>query len=201
MRRIGPRCAGCWPRSAEPLKVVTFDDSDVALGLVGTEAGQAIASAGPLTPDQIVYCKSFPLWFEPKDGEDEDALVARLRDAIDGTSADTRFAPKVVLVQGVGLFAAGDDFSRPTRCARSISTRSRSWPGPRGCGRRRQLPDGPRSDVHRGLGGRVVSPEGRRGRAPAAGRLTGKVAVVTGAAQGFGLEIAQDLAAEGATWC
>ena len=92
------------------MKVVAFDDSDVALGLIGTEAGQAMACAGPMTPDQIVYCNSFPLWFKPKDDEDEDALIARLRDAIDRHARETRFPPKVVLVQDVGLFAAGDDF-------------------------------------------------------------------------------------------
>ncbi|NQT15584.1 MAG: class II aldolase/adducin family protein [Planctomycetes bacterium] len=111
VRTVAPALRGLAAEDpAGPLKLVTFDDSDLALGLIGAEAGKAIACAGPLTPDQIVYCNSYPLWFEPKEGEDEDALIARLRDAIDRHTKETRYPPKVVLVKGVGLMAVGDDF-------------------------------------------------------------------------------------------
>ena len=111
VRRIGPALRTLLAEDpAGPLKVVAFDDSDIALGLIGTAAGKAIACAGPMTPDQIVYCNSFPLWFQPEDDEDEDALIAHLRGAIDRHARETRFPPKVVLVQDVGLFAVGDDF-------------------------------------------------------------------------------------------
>ena len=46
------------------LKIVTFDDSEVVLSLAGAADGQTTALGGPLTPDQIVYCNSFPLWFD-----------------------------------------------------------------------------------------------------------------------------------------
>ena len=85
---------------------------------------------------------------------------------------------------------------RPTPCGWSTSTRSRSWRAPAGWAASATCDDA-HARVHRGLGGRVLPPQGRRGPRPA-GRAAGKVAVVTGAAQGFGLEIAQDLAAQGA---
>jgi rhamnose utilization protein RhaD (predicted bifunctional aldolase and dehydrogenase) len=51
VRRIGPALRALLAEDpAEPLKVVTCDDSDIALGLIGSEAGQAMACAGPLTP-------------------------------------------------------------------------------------------------------------------------------------------------------
>ena len=84
----------------------------IAQALVGTATGKAAALAGPLTPDQIVYCGSYPLWFTPHGDEDEAALVARLRTAIDEHKERTRFAPKIVLVEGVGLFAVGDDIKQ-----------------------------------------------------------------------------------------
>ena len=149
-----------------------------------------------MTPDQIVYCNSFPLWFEPREGEDEHALVARLRNAIERHVRETRYPPKVVLVRDAGLFAAGDDFKMAST-ARSVSRRDQ------GDGRRDttggcQLPDRSPASVHRGLGIRGIPQAGRRREPRRPGRLRGKIAVVTGAAQGFGLEIAQNLAAQGA---
>lgn len=201
VRRIGPALRAMLGEDpAGPLKVVTFDDSDVALGLIGAEAGQAMACAGPLTPDQIVYCNSFPIWFQPRDGESEDALIARLRDAIDQHTKQTRFPPKVVLVGNVGLFAAGDDF-KTANTAREVyldaikvmAGATRLGGGPKGVSymtdRQRLFIEAWEFEVYR----RKVA-----AASDAAGRLKGKVAVVTGAAQGFGLEIAQGLAAQGA---
>ena len=201
VRRIGPALRALLAEDpAGPLKVVSFDDSEVALGLVGAAAGKTIAGGGPLTPDQIVYCSSFPLWFEPKDGEKEDTLIARLREAIERHTRNTRFAPKIVLVEGVGLFAAGDDF-HTADTARQVyldaikimGGATRLGRGPGGVSyltepQRRFIEDW-ESEAYR----RKVAAAGA-----AAGRLRGNVTLVTGAAQGVGLEIARGLAAEGA---
>lgn len=201
VRKMGPALRALLAEDpAGPLKIVTFDDSDVALGLVGTKAGKATACAGPMTPDQIVYCNSFPLWFEAKAGEDADALIARLRDAIEQHTHQKRFPPKVVLVEDVGLFGVGDDF-RTANTAREVyldaikvmAGATRLGGGPGGVSyltdRQRLFIEAWEVEVYRK---KVAA------ASAAAGRLKGKVAVVTGAAQGFGLQIAQSLAAEGA---
>jgi len=186
---------------AGPLKVVTCDDSDVALGLIGTEAGQAMACSGPMTPDQIVYCNSFPLWFDPQDGEGEDSVLARLRIALETHTRQTRFPPKVVLVRGVGLFGAGDDFKAANTVREVYLDAIKVMAGATrlkgGAGGVSYLTDRQRlfiEDWEVEAYRKKVALAG----AAAAGRLKGKVAVVTGAAQGFGLEIAQSLVAEGA---
>ncbi len=202
VRKIGPALRALLAENpAGPLKVVTFDDSDIALGLIGTAAGKAMACAGPMTPDQIVYCNSFPLWFEPREGEDEDALIARLRGEIESHTGKTHAAPKVVLVQGLGLFGVGDDF-KAANTTREVyldaikvmagATRLRGGPGGVSylTDRQRLFIENWEVESYR----KKVAVAS----AAAAGRLTGKVAIVTGAAQGFGLEIAQNLAAEGA---
>jgi rhamnose utilization protein RhaD (predicted bifunctional aldolase and dehydrogenase)/NAD(P)-dependent dehydrogenase (short-subunit alcohol dehydrogenase family) len=202
VRRIGPALRALLAEDpAGPLKVVTFDDSDVALGLIGTEAGQAMACAGPMTPDQIVYCNSFPQWFRPKDDEDEDALIARLRGAIQRHVRETGFAPKVLLVQDVGLFAVGDDFKSANTAREVYLDAIKVMAGAARLGggsgavsyltdRQRLFIENWEFEVYRR---KVAAASGET-----AGRLKGKIAIVTGAAQGFGLEIAQSLVAEGA---
>lgn len=202
VRRIGPALRALLAEnSAGPLKVATFDDSDVALGLVGAEAGKGLAGAGPLTPDQIVYCNSVPLWFEAKDTEDEGATLVRLREALAQHVHDTRFPPKVILVQGVGLFGVGDDF-KMANTAREVyldaiqvmAGATRLTGGSGGVShltdRQRRFIEDWECEAYRK---KVAAAS-----ATAAGRLKGRITVVTGAAQGFGLEIAQGLAAEGA---
>lgn len=194
----------------DPLAIVTFDDSDVVLSLVGAVDGPSIAALGPLLPDQIVYSGSYPLWFEPPQGEDVDTLISSLRDAIAGHIRRTAFAPKVVLVKGLGMFAAGEshkaaDYARQVyagvirlmSCARRLGGHRDSKPLlPRPGHGLRPMTDQER-DFIAGWEGEAYRQRVARGGGPS-GRAAGKVAVVTGAAQGFGLGIAQDLAGQGA---
>ena len=199
VRRIGPALRGLLAASeAGPLKVVTFDESEVAHAIVGTELGKAAAVAGPLTPDQIVYCGSYPLWFEPQDGEDEAALVGRLRSALHEHAERTRFLPKIVLVRGVGLFAAGDDFKQASTAPHVCPDAANVMAGATRLGgisylterERRFIEDWEVESYRRSVSMGAATSGGER--------LKGRVAVVTGAAQGFGLEIAQGMAGEGA---
>lgn len=192
---LGPALRGLLAEG-DALKVVTFDDSEVALRLAASEAGPELANGGPLTPDQIVYCKSFPLVFAPWIGEEHSAMVERLRSEVARHTAETGFPPKVVLALGLGLFAAGDDYAAAdtvrlvTLDAIKVMAAAARLGGVRHMrARDREFIDSWEVENYR----RQVAAGGRK-----RGRAAGKVAVVTGAAQGFGRGIAEDLAAEGA---
>jgi rhamnose utilization protein RhaD (predicted bifunctional aldolase and dehydrogenase)/NAD(P)-dependent dehydrogenase (short-subunit alcohol dehydrogenase family) len=178
------------------LKVVTFDDSAVALSLACGESGKIAACGGPLTPDQIVYCNSFPAWFEPRDREAPAELIPRLRNALLQHHEKTGCAPLVVLVEGLGLFAAGDDYAQADTVRLVYLDAIKVMGGAHRLGGIRALPGRDREFIEQ------WEAESYRRNVAAAGRPRGKgnglVAVVTGAAQGFGLEIAHDLASEGA---
>ncbi len=178
------------------LKVVTFDSSDHAMNLAAGAHGAAMAAGGALAPDQIVYCKTFPMWFETVGDEPVDAIVARLRMAVDAHKAAAGFIPGVVIVKGLGLFVAGDDFAGAETARAVYVDAIKVMAGARRLGGAKFLGEHDRKfienwelEVHRR---RVAAGEARKGR------VAGKVAVVTGAAQGFGYEIAQDLLKEGA---
>lgn len=198
VRQIAPSLRGLLANhESTTLQIVTFDDSPVCHALVGTAAGQAAATAGPLTPDQIVYCGSFPLWFELVDGENEAAFIARLRTAIVDHKARTRFLPKIVLVKGLGLFAVGDDVKQAHAARDVYLDATEVMAGATRLGGINYLTDSERlfiEDWEVESYRRSVSLRSSGTH----GRLTGKVAVVTGAAQDLGREIAQGLVAEGA---
>lgn len=196
IQTIGPALRGLLA-AGDNLKVVTFSDTPEVMDLVGGAQGKAVATAGPLTPDQIVYCKSFPLWFEPAAGAPATALVEQLRRAIQQHTRKTRSAPHVVLVKGLGLFAAGDDLTAAETVRQVYTDAIKVMAGARRLGGIRYMNPGLRKfieDWEVESYRKTVSAAGQ-----AVGRAAGKVIVVTGAAQGFGLEISQDLAAQGAS--
>lgn len=179
--------------SGEALKVVTLDDSPSTMRLAGGSDGEALTALGPLCPDQIVYCKSFPLWFEDTASGDP---VERLTHAVGEYRRQYQTLPNVVLVKGLGLFAAGDTWAAADAVRQVYKDAIDVMAGAAGLGgvqclggRLRRFIEDWEVESYR----REVASSGHR-----AGRVAGKVALVTGAAQGFGLQIAQDLVAQGA---
>lgn len=86
---------------------IVFDRSGPVADLVGRCDGLEMAMGGPLTPDQIVYCRSFPMWFSTVDGEGGADLERRLADAVGEYAKAHGTPPVIVLVPGLGLFASG----------------------------------------------------------------------------------------------
>jgi rhamnose utilization protein RhaD (predicted bifunctional aldolase and dehydrogenase)/NAD(P)-dependent dehydrogenase (short-subunit alcohol dehydrogenase family) len=196
INRIGPALRGLLAAGSQALKVVTFDDSAVIQHLVTGSEGQQIATGGPLTPDQIVYCKSFPLWFETEPGVTDAVLVQRLSVAVEEYRALHQVLPNVVVVKGLGLFAAGDAWADAETVRLVYKDATTIMAGAQRLGGIAYLPP----DLRRFIEDWEVESY-RKGIAATrlgGGRIAGKVALVTGASQGFGLAIARDLAAQGA---
>jgi rhamnose utilization protein RhaD (predicted bifunctional aldolase and dehydrogenase)/NAD(P)-dependent dehydrogenase (short-subunit alcohol dehydrogenase family) len=193
---IGPALRGLLA-TGEHLKVVTFSDAAEVMDLVGGAEGKSTATAGPLTPDQIVYCKSFPLWFEPASGATNGSLVEELRHKIQEHTGKTGSAPHVILVKGLGMFCAGDDFAGADTVRLVYADILKVMAGARRLGGIRYMAE----DMRKFIEDWEVESyrKGINAAGRAAGRAAGKIAVVTGAAQGFGLEISQDLVSQGAT--
>ena len=181
--------------TGDRLKVVTFDDSPLAVSLAGSALGREFAMVGPLTPDQIVYAGSFPLVVAVPDGTAPDQLAEHIASAIAARTATAAAAPIVVIVPGLGLFAAADSYAQAETVrqvyldAAGVSSQAHRMGGVR-----------PLADAERGFIERWEAEAYRRGAAAGAasrGRACGLVVVVTGAAQGFGHAIASDIVAEG----
>ncbi len=143
----------------------------------------------PLSPDHIVYCKAEPLWLE-------DFTPEGIRAAFDELKARRGFAPKVALARGVGMFTIGRTLKEAKTAAAvwtdcmAITVMAGNFGGVR-----HMAP----AMVDFIVNWEVESYRAKVSLAPgAAKKLAGKIAVVTGSAQGFGAGIAEFLANEGA---
>jgi rhamnose utilization protein RhaD (predicted bifunctional aldolase and dehydrogenase)/NAD(P)-dependent dehydrogenase (short-subunit alcohol dehydrogenase family) len=191
---IAPALRGLLAEGAN-LKVVTFDDSDVALSFVNSPAARTATANGPLNPDQIVYCNSYPMWFDLVAEEKPEATIQRLRTALAEHQTKTGYAAKVVLVGGLGLFAIGDDYNGADTTRNLYLDSIKVMSGATRLGGINHLPNAARQFIE-SWEVEAYRKQIAKGAAKG-GRVAGKIAVVTGAAQGFGLEIAQGFAAEG----
>ncbi len=180
--------------SPDRRRVVVFDDS-VAAGFAATPAGLAFVAGGPLTPDQIVYAGSWPLLLD-LDGVDPADTGSVLAERLRARAADGREAPIVVVVPSVGLFAVGDTWVAADT-ARHISLDAlRVGEAANRLGAVRHLAEDERRFIEDWEAEAYRKQVAAGDRQP--GRAAGRIALVTGAAQGFGLAIAEGLVAEGA---
>ena len=191
---IAPTLRGLLAAGAT-LRVVTFDDSPPATSFTATPAGRGVVLGGPLTPDQIVYTGSWPLLLDIAADVDGEDVPAVLRARLDEHLAAHGAPPIVVVVPSLGLFAAGATFGQADTARHVYLDALRVAAGALALGGVRPLADDERRYIET-----WEAEAYRRGVAigvAGGGRFAGKVALVTGAAQGFGLAIAADLVAQG----
>ena len=173
--------------SPERLAVVTSDSS----ALVRAETRLDAMADGPLIPDQIVYAGSMPCVVAPRYA----SLVEQVTQAVASYRWDYGHDPVIVVFPGKVVFAVGPDLASARNCLDCFTDALRVTRDANRLGKVQVMDARQRGFIETW----EAESYRRKIAAPASGgRMKSKVVMVTGAAQGFGLGIAQGLAAEGA---
>ena len=149
--------------------------------------------AVPFSPDEIVYCRSKNLYLASQRAED---LLQEARKAIDAFVNKNNYAPKVLIIKNIGLVAVGNHAAGCETILDLFEEKMKV------------------AEIAESFGGvHTMTPkeikfiehwevENYRRKVSAGttstGRLQNKTVIVTGAAQGFGEGIAENLTKEGA---
>lgn len=174
------------------LPVVTSDASERVATMTAGRAGRALCAEGPLIPDQIVYAGSFPLVIDP--GFEPD-LVEGIREAVAEYRSIRHRDPVSVIVPGVMALGIGVDLATATNALTTLTDALKVAEGAEQIGQVRCMTQSERTFIENW---EAESYRQKVASVPEQGRMAGRIALVTGAAQGFGLGIATHLLDEGA---
>ncbi len=150
--------------------------------------------AHPFTPDIVVYCKSRYMYIERASKAAD--IVDGFRSQLQRFIKEYHYAPKVILIKGIGLLAVSDSYSSAEGILdvfedlMKISFYSENFGGPRFMSKEQiEFIDNWEVENYR-----------RKVASASAGKsvLNQKIVVVTGAAQGFGAGIAEMMFEENA---
>ncbi len=147
----------------------------------------------PFTPDNIVYCKTRPLYIG-KTGNPEE-ILSDFTSKLKEFRTKYGYSPKVILLKGIGMIAVDDNIrvvetiSDVFEDLMKISFLSEAFGGPHFMNNTQisYIENWESEKYREGLS-----------RGSEKGRLVNKVVIITGAAQGFGSGIARDMIKEGA---
>jgi NAD(P)-dependent dehydrogenase (short-subunit alcohol dehydrogenase family) len=153
-----------------------------------------------MTPDQIVYAGSWPLLVDVPAAATADEVCALLGTRLGEHVAAHGEPPIIVVVPGLGLFASGDTWAEADTARHIYLDALRVGEVALRLGGVRPLADPERQFIEtweaevyrRGIAAGISVTSAAEG-----GRFDGRIALVTGAAQGFGLAIAAGLVAQG----
>lgn len=173
----------------ETASVKFVSDAESTKFAASREAFEGIV--GSFTPDHIVYCKAEPLFL------DEGLDVGGIADAFRAFVEEKGYMPKIVFAQGLGMFACGKNRKEAETAATvfadamKIAEYSRAFGGPKPMTREK---------IDFIVNWEVESYRAKVSLASgSAQRLSGKICIVTGSAQGFGKGISEAMLDEGAT--
>ena len=168
--------------------VVFKTNKDVMRFVKDSKAFMTLAK--PFSPDHIVYCKDEPLYLSSSDD---------IASAFSSYADRKGFKPKIVAVEGLGFFSLGASMKDAVGAqtlfldAVKIGVYTDSFGGTK------HLPDEFTEFI---LNWEVEQYRTKISSASSSGgRLAGKVAIVTGGAQGFGKGISEAMALQGAYIC
>lgn len=149
--------------------------------------------SAPFTPDNIVYCKAFPLFIN--ENSTPEKIIKAFISGLANYRRSHGYAPKIILIRGLGLIAV-EDSSRAVGILldtfedmMKIAYFAKKFSGPR--------PMSPK-EIDFIDNWEVENYRRKVSKSAQSGRAEGRSAVITGAAQGFGEGIARDMFSHGA---
>lgn len=147
--------------------------------------------AYPPTPDHIVYCKAKPLFVAHSDNP-----AKAIKDAFDSFVSQNGYAPKIVALENIGAFACGSTIKEALTAKDLFIDELKVISGTGAFGGYKSMTKELTDFI---VNWEVESYRSKTSLAAGgAKRLSDKIALVTGSAQGFGKGLAYELAKEGA---
>ena len=156
-------------------------------------AGSFAKIEKPFSPDIIVYCKSKYIYID--EVETAEATISQFKSKCESFVADNGYQPKVVFIKGIGMLSIGDNAAQANIIKEVFEDAMKiSWLSESFGGQHFMTP----AQINFIDTWEVENYRRKVSAGASAGRVENKIAIVTGAAQGFGEGIARIMKENGA---